>query len=65
MTARIDPAATKEAADSVVLEGVWEPQVRPLSGVERVETRVIPMGRTGQRRTVLIEFRKKRGRSSL
>jgi hypothetical protein len=58
MTTRIDPAAVKDLADRVALDRVWKPQRLALNGVERVEARVVPMGRSGQQRAFVIEFRK-------
>jgi hypothetical protein len=58
MTTRIDPAAVKDLADRVALDRVWKPHGRTMSGVERVEARVVPMGRDGKPRAFLIEFRK-------
>jgi hypothetical protein len=58
MTTRIDPAEVKDLADRVALDRVWKPQKGPLRGVERVEARVVPMGRSGHPRAFLIEFRK-------
>jgi hypothetical protein len=59
MTTRIDPVAVKELADRVALERVWKkPQKRTLMGVERVEARVVRMGRSGKLRAFVIEFRK-------
>jgi hypothetical protein len=53
-----DLAATIDEARMIDLKGVWNGLPRPLSGVERVESRVVAMGRSGQPRTFLIEFRK-------
>jgi hypothetical protein len=58
VTIKVDVASTIDEARAVDLKGVWNRVGRPLSGVERVESREVPMGRSGQPRTVLIEFRK-------
>jgi hypothetical protein len=53
-----DLAAMIDEARRVDLKGVFPGLARPLNGVERVESRVVAMGRSGQPRTFLIEFRK-------
>jgi hypothetical protein len=68
VTIKVDLASAIDEARTVDLKGVFLDVGSSLSGVERIESREVPMGRARQPRTFLIEFRKgikKRGRCNV
>ena len=49
VTIKVDIASTIDEARRVDLKDVWNGLARPLSGVERIESRGVPMGKDKQR----------------